>query len=506
MFKSQDGIGEFGQAVPGPPWILGHRGAPREAPENTLVGLRRAIELGLDGVEYDVHACATGEALLIHDETLERTTNGHGLVSDLSLLEASTLDAGGWFKRSFAGEPLPLLEEALELSGNQAGTWPQHMIELKVPQLVHEVARQLSALRRPMSVRLASFSREVCLEARDAGLVPMLLAVEAGESDRRFVRDERIAAYGTAPKGWLTEAGQGEWECERWCWALDEPEDLLDACRAPLNGFNTNDPLRALATRALVRLTPHDRGPYPVRAPLLEVPVAADTQSPSIQGEWVGDWDFDLRVRNPFPFPVELALALAVRGGAFQVGGLPAQLDLEVGAEAAVPVKLAGGSWAPAEDPIVHARFVWAPGPGRPRESLRLECPLHRVRSVRAGAEALRVPMLREHPGQRGASMGLRLAGNQLLAWVEDAGGLEDLRCIVRLGSHVRHGGQGVRVPLPQPLLGEGSGAQRQLEFGLGFEGRLPGQGPRLLRRFAGGLPYGLGSGAPGRLWIGDRS
>ncbi len=177
MFKSQDGIGEFGVHVPGPPWILGHRGAPREAPENTLASLRRAIDLGLDGVEYDVHSCATGDALLIHDTTLERTTNGHGLVSDLSLVEAANLDAGGWFQRRFSGEPLPLLEEALELSGNRAGSWPQHMIELKVPHLVHEVARQLKALGRPMSVRLASFNRAVCLEARDAGLVPMLLAV-----------------------------------------------------------------------------------------------------------------------------------------------------------------------------------------------------------------------------------------------------------------------------------------------------------------------------------------
>ncbi|MEQ1892363.1 MAG: glycerophosphodiester phosphodiesterase, partial [Planctomycetota bacterium] len=70
MSKVAPTPGEHGELVPGPPWILGHRGAPREAPENTLSALRRALELGLDGVEYDVHACLSGEPILIHDETL----------------------------------------------------------------------------------------------------------------------------------------------------------------------------------------------------------------------------------------------------------------------------------------------------------------------------------------------------------------------------------------------------------------------------------------------------
>ena len=97
MFKTQDGIGERGEDVPGPPWILGHRGSPREAPENTLVSLRRALELGLDGVEYDVHGTRDGEPVLIHDETLDRTTDGRGPVAELGMPELAGLDAGGWF-------------------------------------------------------------------------------------------------------------------------------------------------------------------------------------------------------------------------------------------------------------------------------------------------------------------------------------------------------------------------------------------------------------------------
>ena len=63
------------------PLILGHRGAPVVAPENTLAGFRKAIEMGSDGIELDVHLSRDGQIVVIHDERLERTTNGTGLVA-----------------------------------------------------------------------------------------------------------------------------------------------------------------------------------------------------------------------------------------------------------------------------------------------------------------------------------------------------------------------------------------------------------------------------------------
>ena len=140
---------EYGEDVPGPPWILGHRGAPREAPENTLASLRRALELGLDGIEYDVHAAQGGEPVLIHDETLERTTDLAGPVAERPLSELVHADAGGWFARRFVGEPVPLLEEALDLDGadgalDRAPRGVHHMIELKDPRLVAAVASALA--------------------------------------------------------------------------------------------------------------------------------------------------------------------------------------------------------------------------------------------------------------------------------------------------------------------------------------------------------------------------
>jgi glycerophosphoryl diester phosphodiesterase len=490
-------LGEHGEGIPGPPWILGHRGAPREAPENTLVSLRRALELGLDGVEYDVHACQSGEPVLIHDETLERTTNLSGPVAALPMSELVHADAGGWFGKRFAGEPLPLLEEALELDGGDRPV--HHMIELKDPSLVAAVARALARLARPVPFHIASFHRSVCLEARDANLPAMLLAEEASEDDRRFVRDERIRAHATAPRGWRSAAGRAEWPCERWSWSLDDPGDLLEACRAPLYAFNTNEPRRALAVRALVRLAPEDRGPYPLQVPALEVErVGEGGAEDAPHGEWSGRWAFEVRVRNPFAWPVKAALALVPRGGAFQASGLPATLALDARDEQGVAVTLHGGSWSPLEDPSVIVRLAWRRG--RESRALVLDAPLERVRTLRLGAGVQRLCLLRERPGAPEATMAVRRRGAELLAAVEVAGGLSDVAARIRVGARVRSGRKAVRIRLPEEHDPEG------LPFCAGFEGTDPASGRRQLRRFSGGLPYGLGSGAPGRLFLSSRA
>lgn len=88
--------------------IMGHRGAPREEPENTQRSLRRALEIGVDAVEVDVHLSRDGRVVVIHDDTVDRTTNGHGRVRDLTFAELRKLDAG-------KGERLPSLEEVIDL-------------------------------------------------------------------------------------------------------------------------------------------------------------------------------------------------------------------------------------------------------------------------------------------------------------------------------------------------------------------------------------------------------
>jgi glycerophosphoryl diester phosphodiesterase len=95
-------------------WVIGHRGAMGHAPENTLASFERGLALGADWIEMDVHLSRDGVAVVIHDETVDRTTNGHGAVRDLSVPELKTLDAGAWFGVDYAGQRIPTLDEVLD--------------------------------------------------------------------------------------------------------------------------------------------------------------------------------------------------------------------------------------------------------------------------------------------------------------------------------------------------------------------------------------------------------
>jgi len=85
------------------PLVIGHRGASADAPENTIAAFELALEQGADGIELDVHLTADGQPVVIHDFTLERTTDGVGPVSGRRVRELKRLDAGGW--RDRRGKP-----------------------------------------------------------------------------------------------------------------------------------------------------------------------------------------------------------------------------------------------------------------------------------------------------------------------------------------------------------------------------------------------------------------
>jgi glycerophosphoryl diester phosphodiesterase len=96
------------------PWVIAHRGASGNAPENTLAAFERAVALGAGFIETDLHLTRDAQFVAIHDATLERTTNGKGKVRDCTLAEIRKLDAGMWFDREFMGQKVPTLEEILK--------------------------------------------------------------------------------------------------------------------------------------------------------------------------------------------------------------------------------------------------------------------------------------------------------------------------------------------------------------------------------------------------------
>jgi len=97
-------------------WVVGHRGAMGHRPENTFASFEHALELGADWIELDVHLTRDGALAVIHDESVDRTTDGHGLVRDHTLSELKLLDAGGWFGPAYAGQRVPTLDEVLDFA------------------------------------------------------------------------------------------------------------------------------------------------------------------------------------------------------------------------------------------------------------------------------------------------------------------------------------------------------------------------------------------------------
>lgn len=99
--------------------VFGHRGAMAYAPMNTLAAFELAYKQGAVGIELDVHRSKDGCPVVVHDFTVDETTNGKGAVSDKSLAELKALDAGGWYSDDFVGEQMPSLDEVFESLGKK---------------------------------------------------------------------------------------------------------------------------------------------------------------------------------------------------------------------------------------------------------------------------------------------------------------------------------------------------------------------------------------------------
>lgn len=141
--------------------IVGHRGACGDAPENTLRSFTRAIELGCHRAELDVQVSADGVAVVMHDATVDRTTNGEGAVSALTVKQLKTLDAG-------AGEKIPTLEEVMVLCRRQIDL----QIELKAEKSPSLVADLIERAWEPEKTVVTSFDLELLDEF--AALMPTI--------------------------------------------------------------------------------------------------------------------------------------------------------------------------------------------------------------------------------------------------------------------------------------------------------------------------------------------
>jgi glycerophosphoryl diester phosphodiesterase len=178
---------------------IAHRGASGHAPENTMAAFQKGFDMKVDYIEFDVHMTKDGELVLMHDLTVDRTTNGHGYVSDLTLDEIKQFDAGSWFHEDFVGEKVPTFEETLDAFRGKVGL----LIELKSPErypgMEEKVAEALKERKMDRSsnhkVIIQSFNHESMKKSKE--LLPHIPhGVLAGPSWAN-VTDEQLEEFST---------------------------------------------------------------------------------------------------------------------------------------------------------------------------------------------------------------------------------------------------------------------------------------------------------------------
>ncbi|MDI6755383.1 MAG: glycerophosphodiester phosphodiesterase family protein [Thermodesulfobacteriota bacterium] len=169
-----------------PVMVIAHRGFSGEAPENTLAAFQKAIETGSDMLELDVHLSKDKEVVVIHDETLERTTNGQGRVADHTLKELKKQDAGFRFGPQFSGERIPTLKEVLELAKGKI------LVNVEIKNPTHD---------RYLITELADRALQ---EVKNAGMLNQVIF-----SSFNPVSLERIKAR--EPRAWVALLYHNDW-------------------------------------------------------------------------------------------------------------------------------------------------------------------------------------------------------------------------------------------------------------------------------------------------------
>jgi glycerophosphoryl diester phosphodiesterase len=232
------------------PFNFAHRGASYVAPANTLAAFLLAAELGADGIELDVHLSSDGEVVVIHDFSLDATTDGYGPVRAKTLAELKELDAGRWFDPTFAGQRIPTLQQVIDAVGHRLFL----NIELKSQSfrdegLVVEVVRIVEDSQLIERVVISSFNpwalwRVKRLNPRiPVGLLyspeePLLLR---GSWSRHLIRPEALHPEHTMVDGkymrWAKEQGY-----RVHVWTVDEPADMEQLMRDGVDIMITNRP------------------------------------------------------------------------------------------------------------------------------------------------------------------------------------------------------------------------------------------------------------------------
>jgi glycerophosphoryl diester phosphodiesterase len=227
--------------------VVAHRGAAGEAPENTLAAVRAGTESGAGYLEIDTRRSADRAFVVIHDATVDRTTDGSGQVAAMTTSQLRALDAGGWFAPSFAGERIPLLAEVLENLVDWDGGL---VVEVKDPEMNAEVGEQLVAELQAgpfHRILLVSFDHEWLRLFR--GLLPSAPSGELSIYPWPLPDGSTVELVGVF---WLAPILDPTlvWRAHRrgleiWVWTTDHPWLIRLVHWLGVDGVTTNFPGRA---------------------------------------------------------------------------------------------------------------------------------------------------------------------------------------------------------------------------------------------------------------------
>lgn len=232
--------------------VYGHRGFAGIAPENTLASFKKALEVGVDGIEFDVHLSKDGHVVICHDPTVERTTGGTGMIKDLALRELQALDAGSWFSEEFSGERIPALVDLLELVSGYDITLN---IELKTDKVAYigleeAVIQVLKAYNMVERCVISSFNFESLVKVKS--LLPYVTtgALYKNMSDiPHFWETMDALGVSALHPGFRGLSPEAVAEAKRrgyvvTVWTPDEPSDIEQMIAFGVDGIISNYPDR----------------------------------------------------------------------------------------------------------------------------------------------------------------------------------------------------------------------------------------------------------------------
>jgi len=229
------------------PWVIGHRGASGVAPENTIAAFQKALEQGARMIELDVHLTKDGVPVVIHDERVDRTTNGVGPVADWTLQELKHLDAGMWFDRRFRGERIPTLRETLRWARGKMKLF----LELKTnkvdyPGIEQAVLTEAREEEMAEEVMVGSFNAQTVARAREqargisvGGILEDLRGLDA------FLAETGGFDVVSAGHVWITPETVKAVHARRlplFVWTVDEEDEMRRCASLGVVGIMTDFP------------------------------------------------------------------------------------------------------------------------------------------------------------------------------------------------------------------------------------------------------------------------